>query len=119
MTFLHGVEIVEVESGAQAIQSVRSSVIGLVGTAPDADESVFPLNTPVLVAGSRTEAAKLDTVGDGNGTLPDAMDAVFDHLIFFFEGRWRPENGTGNAGRHATVPPDHNVFQYRHVLKQA
>lgn len=38
----------------------------------------FPLNTPVLVTGSRTIAAGLDTVGDKLGTLPDAIDAIFD-----------------------------------------
>lgn len=38
-----------------------------------ADEA-FPLNTPVLVAGSRLEAAGLGV----GGTLPDAIDAIFD-----------------------------------------
>lgn len=40
----------------------------------------FPLNTPVLVTGSRNEAAGLDTVGDKQGTLPDAMDDIFDQV---------------------------------------
>ncbi|WP_028318379.1 phage tail sheath subtilisin-like domain-containing protein [Desulfobulbus elongatus] len=77
-TFLHGVEIVEIDNGPRPIQTVRSSVIGLIGTAPDADATAFPLNTPVLIAGNRLEAAKLDTVGDGDGTLPDAIDGIFD-----------------------------------------
>lgn len=34
----------------------------------------FPLNTPVLVAGSRVLAAKLGTTG----SLPDAIDSIFD-----------------------------------------
>ncbi|MBF0445092.1 MAG: phage tail sheath subtilisin-like domain-containing protein [Magnetococcales bacterium] len=34
----------------------------------------FPLNTPVLIAGSRQEAAKLGL----NGTLSKAMDGIFD-----------------------------------------
>ncbi len=76
--FLHGVEIVQLTNGVRPIQTVRSSVIGLVGTAPDADATAFPLNTPVLIAGSRTEAAKLDMVGTGLGTLPDAIDGIFD-----------------------------------------
>jgi len=76
--YLHGVEVVEIDNGVRPIRTVRSSVIGLVGTAPDADAVAFPLNTPVLVAGNRTEAALLDAVGDGNGTLPDAIDAIFD-----------------------------------------
>jgi phage tail sheath protein FI len=79
-SFLHGVEVLEVESGTRPISVVNTSVIGIVGTAPDADPLVFPLNTPVLVAGSRTEAAKLDTVGTGLGTLPAALDGIFDQI---------------------------------------
>jgi len=77
-TFLHGVEVVTIDDGPRPIQTVRASVIGVIGTAPDADEAKFPLNTPVLIAGSRTEAAALDTAGDNAGTLPDALDAIFD-----------------------------------------
>lgn len=76
--FLHGVEVLEVDSGPRPIQTVRSSVIGIVGTAPNADEEAFPLNTPVLIAGSRAEAAKLDTTGADGGTLPAALDGIFD-----------------------------------------
>lgn len=31
--FLHGVEVVELTSGVRPIQTVRSAVIGLIGTA--------------------------------------------------------------------------------------
>lgn len=72
--FLHGVSVVEIDNGPRPIRTVRSSVIGLIGTAPDAEESSFPLNTPVLIAGSRLEAAKLGTTG----TLPAAIDGIFD-----------------------------------------
>lgn len=77
-TFLHGVEVIEIDAGPRPISTVRSSVIGLIGTAPDADALAFPLNTPVLIAGSRREAALLDMLGTGNGTLPSAMDSIFD-----------------------------------------
>lgn len=73
-TFLHGVEVLEIGAGPRPISTVRSAVIGIVGTAPEADATAFPLNTPVLIAGSRKEAAKLGTTG----TLPDAMDSIFD-----------------------------------------
>lgn len=43
--YLHGVEVVEIDSGPRPIQTVRSSVIGIVGTAPRADEAAFPLNS--------------------------------------------------------------------------
>lgn len=61
--FLHGVEVVEIDSGTRPIR-----------TAPDADAEKWPLNTPVLVAGRRSDAAKL---GDA-GTLPAAIDDIFD-----------------------------------------
>lgn len=57
--FLHGVEVIEAQSGTRPIKTVKSSVIGLIGTAPFADETAFPLNTPVLVAGKRAEASGL------------------------------------------------------------
>ena len=74
--FLHGIENVTVDDGSRPITTVRSSTIGLIGTAPLADETAFPLNTPVLIAGSRLEAAKLGTTG----TLPDAIDSIFDQI---------------------------------------
>lgn len=77
--FLHGVELIEVDAGPRPIQTVSSSVIGIIGTAPNADESVFPLNTPVMIAGSRRDAAKLQLTSTGDcGTLPDAIDSIFD-----------------------------------------
>lgn len=78
--FLHGVEVVEIDTGPRPIRTVRSSVIGIVGTAPNADATAFPLNTPVLIAGSRAEAAKLDTVGTGLGTLPGALEGIMDQI---------------------------------------
>lgn len=76
--FLHGIEVIDIDSGPRPITTVRSSVIGLCGTAPNADPTLFPLNTPVLIAGSRREAAGLDTLGTGEGTLPAAIDSIFD-----------------------------------------
>jgi Bacteriophage tail sheath protein len=72
--FLHGVEVIEIDTGTRPIRTVRSAVIGMVGTAPDADAAKFPLNTPVLIAGKRGDAAGL---GDA-GTLMPAIDDVFD-----------------------------------------
>lgn len=97
-TFLHGVEVVEIATGIRPISTVRSSVIGIVGTAPDAVAGSFPLNTPVLVAGNRLEAAKLGA----SGTLPAAMDAIFDQagaVVVVV----RVEEGTDEAATIANV----------------
>ena len=69
--FLHGVEVIEIQSGSRPIRTVQSGVIGLIGTAPKG-----PVNQPVLIPGSRREA--LRSFGSGLGTLPDALDAIFD-----------------------------------------
>lgn len=79
--FLHGVQVVEVNDGSRTVAVAATSVIGIVGTAPRADAAAFPLNTPVRVAGSRALAVKLlsGVSGvDGDGTLPEAMDSIFD-----------------------------------------
>lgn len=72
--YLHGVNITELDNGARPIRTVKSAVIGLIGTAPDADATAFPFNTPVLIAGNRSETGKLGT----NGSLLAAIDGIFD-----------------------------------------
>ncbi len=74
--FLHGIETLEIDDGIRPIQVVKSSIIGLIGTAPDAEVATFPLNTPVLLAGAQRKAAKLGAAG----TLKDACDAIFDQV---------------------------------------
>lgn len=113
--FLHGVEVVEIDSGPRPIRTVKSSIIGLIGTAPEADATRFPLNTPVLVAGSRIEAAKLGS----NGTLPSAMDAIFDQIGALVVVV-RVEEGTGEGKDLATLTSivggvDAATGQYRGV----
>lgn len=76
--FLHGIDFLDIDTGPRPIRVASSSVIGIVGTAPDADPTAFPLNTPVLIAGSRKQAALLDTTGNGEGTLPSALDDILD-----------------------------------------
>jgi len=72
----HGVRVIELNEGTRPIRTVETGIIGVVGTAPDADNSVFPENEPVLIIGSRSKAAKLGT----SGTLPMVMDAIFDQV---------------------------------------
>lgn len=60
--FLHGVEVLELDSGARPIRTVRSGVIGLVGTAPAAE------------AASKAGLA-VGTEADDNGLLFEAVAA--------------------------------------------
>jgi phage tail sheath protein FI len=70
--FLHGVEIQEIDAGTKVIKTAKSSVIGVIGTAPDA---TIPLNTPILVTGSKVP----ETIGS-TGTLPDSISCIFDQI---------------------------------------
>ncbi|TKA93910.1 phage tail protein, partial [Cereibacter changlensis] len=70
--FLHGIETVEIDDGLRPIQTVKSSIIGFIGTAPEADAATFPLDAPVLVTGPRM-AAGLGAAG----TLKDAFTAAY------------------------------------------
>jgi phage tail sheath protein FI len=70
--FLHGVSVVEIESGVRAVEGVSSSVIGIIGTAADAAPEAFPVNTPVLLGNSAAEIAKLGITG----SLPKAIPGI-------------------------------------------
>jgi hypothetical protein len=72
-SFLHGVEVVEIDDGSRSIATVTSGIIGLVGTAPIGD-----VNKPVLIHGNIREAvAKFGSPGHGF-TIPDALDGIMD-----------------------------------------
>ncbi len=74
--FLHGAEVIQIDDGIRPIQTVKTGVIGLIGTAPSAVAATFPLDTPVLLAGQQRKAVDLGT----DGTLKDAVDAIFDQV---------------------------------------
>lgn len=71
--FLHGIEIIELDNGTRPIQTVASSVIGLIGTAPQG-----PVNTPTLIMGSKSEAIKIFGEDQPNYTIPAALNAILD-----------------------------------------
>ena len=71
--FVHGVEVVEQDSGARPVRTVETGVIGLVGSA-----LAGPVNEPVLIAGSRLAAT--ERFGSAGGTIPAALDGIFDQV---------------------------------------
>ncbi|EOX0660043.1 phage tail sheath family protein, partial [Salmonella enterica] len=70
--YLHGVETIEVENGARPVKTVKSAVIGLIGTAPMGD-----VNTLVQCL-SEKDAAAFGSQFTGF-TIPQALDAIYDH----------------------------------------
>jgi phage tail sheath protein FI len=75
-SYLHGIETIEIDDDIRPIQTGPSNIIGLVGTAPDADTTMFPINEPILIAGNPRQAALLGS----NGTIPDALNAIFEQF---------------------------------------
>lgn len=71
--YLHGLETIELSDGRRPVQTVKSNTIGVVGTAPNADPDLFPLNTPVAVFADSLKAGQLKS----DGTLLDAVDAIY------------------------------------------
>lgn len=82
MSFLHGVEIQELDLGPRPVAGGDTSVIGLIGTATKGSAAI---DQPVLIAGSRKEAVKLfgamdtgaETIDEKN-TLPFALNGILD-----------------------------------------
>ena len=56
--FLHGIELIEIEEGGRTVRTVKSSVIGLVGTAPQASTARTASLTLGQGAAALTFAAK-------------------------------------------------------------
>ena len=71
----HGVRIVEKEDSRNYIKTIETSSCGFIAIDDDADNAVFPLDTPVMLAGfdSKTLAA----CGD-DGTLKPTLEAIAD-----------------------------------------
>ncbi|MBN9308794.1 MAG: phage tail sheath subtilisin-like domain-containing protein [Devosia sp.] len=72
--YLHGIETVEKDSGPRPVNTIDTGVIGLVGTAPDADDTLWPVDTPIAIHGINDVPEALGATG----TLLDAINAIFD-----------------------------------------
>ena len=72
--YKHGVQVLEINDGTRVISTVSTAIIGMVCTASDADEKMFPLNVPVLITDVVAAAGKAGT----KGTLAAALAAIGD-----------------------------------------
>lgn len=68
--YLHGVELLEVTTGARPIKTVKSSVVGIIGTSDSVD---YPQNQPFIFTGKPSEFEKLGVTG----TLYGALKAIY------------------------------------------
>ncbi|PKR38446.1 phage tail protein [Serratia ureilytica] len=68
----HGVRVVEINDGTRVISTVSTAIVGMVCTAEDADASVFPPDTPVLI----TDVLAASGKAGKKGTLAASLRAI-------------------------------------------
>ncbi|MGW8705445.1 hypothetical protein ACWGLL_06840 [Brevundimonas sp. NPDC055814] len=68
----HGVTVIELVEGPRVLRTVATSIIGMVAVADDADETIFPLNTPARL----TDLPAAITKAGNGGTLAKALSAI-------------------------------------------
>ncbi|MEJ7933647.1 phage tail sheath subtilisin-like domain-containing protein [Sphingobium sp. AN558] len=73
-TFKHGITVTEVSSGVRPLVALSTAVIGLIATAADADEDVFPLDRPTLITNIETAIGAAGV----NDTLAKSLRAIAD-----------------------------------------
>ncbi|MBQ2611609.1 phage tail sheath subtilisin-like domain-containing protein [bacterium] len=78
-SFLHGVETIEITKGAKTITTVKTAVVGIVGTAPiqDVADEYKTVNTPTLIL-NEVEAVKYFGNHKAGFTIPQALQSIFD-----------------------------------------
>ena len=78
-SFLHGVETIEITKGAKTITTVKTAVVGIVGTAPiqDVADEYKTVNTPTLIL-NEVEAVKYFGNHKAGFTIPQELQSIFD-----------------------------------------
>lgn len=73
--YLHGVKVTEISEALRTLTTSSTAVIGLVATAPDADNDTFPPNKPTLLTGI---TPSMIAKAGKTGTLSRALDGILD-----------------------------------------
>jgi len=78
-SFLHGVETIEIQKGARTIKTVKTAVVGLVGTAPipSVAAEYRTINEPTLIL-NEIDAVKYFGEQTSGYTIPQALQSIFD-----------------------------------------
>lgn len=78
-SFLHGVETIEIQKGARTIKTVKTAIVGLVGTAPisSVEAEYRTINEPTLIL-NEIDAVKYFGEQTSGYTIPQALQSIFD-----------------------------------------
>ncbi|WP_287479278.1 phage tail sheath subtilisin-like domain-containing protein [Shewanella sp.] len=96
MTYHHGVEVKETTKLTTLIRDLNTSTIGVVCTGDDADESLFPLDTPVLITRINNVLGKAGKTGTLYKTLKAISDQCSPKVVVIRvadAANAKPENG--------------------------
>jgi len=74
-SFHHGISAQEVTQGILPMRNANTSVLGLVVISTDADDDMYPLDTPALLTGITQD--NIDKAGT-DGTLRDCLQTIRD-----------------------------------------
>lgn len=113
VSFHHGTRVFESAETPLLVRIGRTAVIGLIGTAPDADVLAYPLNKPVQIL--RPQDASM--LGNA-GTLKNAIDSIFDQVgcpIIVV----RVEEGETAAETWSNLIGDQTAFTGVHAFRRA
>lgn len=99
LTYQHGVRIEPVPDGNISLTVVDQATVGIIGTAPAADNAKFPLNTPIGITGDPDQLTALGATG----TLRDQIN----NMIAAAGGTYIPKTAivrvTEGADAEATI----------------
>ncbi|MDZ7428264.1 phage tail sheath protein [Serratia marcescens] len=96
----HGVRVLEINEGTRVISTVSTAIVGMVCTAEDADATLFPLNTPVLI----TDVLAASGKAGKKGTLARSLLAIAEQtkpvtvVVRVAEGKDEAENTSNIIG---------------------
>lgn len=108
VSFHHGTRVFQSAETPVLVRLAQTAVIGLIGTAEDADAVKFPLNKPIQILRPQ------DAEGLGSeGTLLDAIDSIFDQvgcpiiMVRVEEGATMPETWANAIGSQVSFTGVH------------
>ncbi|MCX5571488.1 phage tail sheath subtilisin-like domain-containing protein [Kaistia nematophila] len=113
VSFHHGTRVFQSAETPVLVRTARTAVIGLIGTAEEADAAKFPLNKPVMIL----QPQDADGLGS-DGTLAEAIDSIFDQvgcpivMVRVEEGATAPETWANMVG-------DQTAFSGVHAFRRA
>jgi len=95
LTYQHGVRIASVPDGQISLTVVDQATVGILGTAPAADNAKFPLNEPIGITG---DPAQLQALG-ATGTIRDQIN----NLIAASGGTYIPKTAIVRVAEGADI----------------